>query len=173
HPVCITFGDGRGGDTLQIRAGSRFGHAERRNDLSARHFRQPSLPLLFSAVSENVVGDHGLNTDTDAKSATQFSALEFLRNDRVVSERATDATVFNGTTRAQTAGCTGHKPGFAVNDTLRLPLCPERQELLGKQFFQTVCEHVQLFGHPRTFVHRDFLTGSELFETMVLLACYL
>lgn len=56
-------------NALQVRAGVRFGHRDRTDQLAAGHAGQVTLLLLLGAVVEQVVNRDGMYRDTHAREA--------------------------------------------------------------------------------------------------------
>ena len=120
HVVVALF-DRPGLDALQVTAGARFGHGDRRDDFAGAELRQPALLLLVGGQLEQVRRDDVV-VQAPADAAVP-ARRGLLGDDAVVAEvRVAAAAVLLGHVHAEEALLAGFQPDAAVDDLVLLPL---------------------------------------------------
>ncbi len=136
-------------DALEVRPRARLGHRDRADQFAARHARQPALLLLLGAVIEHVVRRDAVHALAEAGNATP---VEFLVQQRFVTEVATAATVFRGHVHQQESGRTDLAPRLLVHAMIRPPLRVQRQHLGVDITGNRLAQHAEVVVHPGGFV---------------------
>src|SRR3546814_9593593 len=105
---------------LEIRARAGLGHRHRADQRAGRHPGQPAMALRFGAIGEDIMGDDPrAHAVAGAETAPEAGAHDFLRDDRLMRERAAAAAIFSGDARAELPRRPGAAPGVAIDDAPR------------------------------------------------------
>src|SRR3546814_2071896 len=112
------------------------------------------MALRFGAIGEDIMGDDPrAHAVAGAETAPEAGAHDFLRDDRLMRERAAAAAIFGGDARAEQPRRPGAAPGVAIDDALGFPAFSMRQELARDEFGGLVGEKRELVVHPRRTLH--------------------
>src|SRR5215468_1012041 len=147
--VAVAVFDRRGPDALQVTAGGRLSHRDRRDQLSGAVAGQPALSLLGRAQPVQVPSDHVVVYE-EAK-AGGAGPGELLVHDRVVPVVGVSAAaVLLVDVDAEQPGAPRRQPDLAGHDAIALPLLVVWGYLTGDELADHVAERLVLFGEDVT-----------------------